>query len=133
MTEAELWEMFFLASGSSASAFGLLLTMLFAYLATAYFVGSRLTGFQALVVSSLFVFSSTLSTMGTYGGILRALDFIAQLQEIHPDKRFVFVASERMTYIFPALCGALCFLSIPVSLLFMYQIRKNPKLGASSD
>ena len=131
MTEAELWQLLMMASGSTSSSFNLLLTIVFAYLATAYFVGGRLTGFQTLVVSGLFVYSAAMSTLGLYGGLLRSLDFISQLQEIHPDEQFVI--GDSMSRVAPSLYAAVTFMAVPVSLLFMYQIRKNPKLGASSD
>ncbi len=38
-----------------------------------------------------------------------------------------------MSHVAPSLYSAVTFMAVPVSLLFMYQIRKNPKLGASSD
>jgi len=120
-----------MASGSTSSSFNLLLTIVFAYLATAYFVGGRLTGFQTLVVSGLFVYSAAMSTLGLYGGLLRTLDFISQLQQIHPDEQFVI--GDSMSRVAPSLYAAVTFMAVPVSLLFMYQIRKNPKLGASSD
>jgi hypothetical protein len=84
MTEAEIWQLLIMASGSASNSFSVLLTMVFAYLATAYFVGSRLTGFQTLVVSGLFVYSAAMSTLGLYGGLLRSLDFLSLLQEISP-------------------------------------------------
>jgi hypothetical protein len=58
MTEAELWEMFFEALSVTTSLFSVELTVNFAYLATAYFVGRRLSAFQTLVVSFLYVFGA---------------------------------------------------------------------------
>lgn len=49
----------------------------------------------------------------------------------HPDKQFV--VADSMSHVAPSLYSAVTFMAVPVSLLFMYQIRKNPKLGASSD
>ncbi|KPK54130.1 MAG: hypothetical protein AMJ63_04175 [Myxococcales bacterium SG8_38_1] len=125
MTEGELWEMMLAVAGNATSAFAGLTTMVFAYLAAAYMVGSRLTRFQALVVSSFFVFFATIATAGLYGTLARGIDFAARLQKIHPDKRLLM--DEALVY--PLL--ALCALTIPTSLFFMYQIRKKPKIGAS--
>ena len=53
MTEAEYFELLFMAFDSIIGTFSLLLSILFAYLATAFFIGSRLTRFQSMVVSFL--------------------------------------------------------------------------------
>jgi hypothetical protein len=55
MTEAELWHMALLATEDLQAILETLLTVLSAYLAAAYFVGKKLTRFQAALVSSLFV------------------------------------------------------------------------------
>ena len=114
-----------------AASFGAqLLTIVSAYLAVAYFVGSRLTRVQGLLVSLIFVGAAITTIAGIYGGSLRAVEFASQLQQIHPDR--LFMLAGRMGRLVPGLSAALNFSLIPVSLLFMYQIRKNPKLGASS-
>ena len=127
MSEAELWDMMFAIAGNATSAFAGLTTMVFAYLAAAYFVGSRLTGFQALVVSSFFVFFAGITTAGLYGTLNRGVDFAEQLQKLNPDRRFYM--DEPL--LFPLV--VLCALTIPTSVFFMYQIRRNPKTGASQE
>jgi hypothetical protein len=47
MTQAELWNMQLLAAANASEAFQGVVTIIFAYLVTAYFVGRRLTRFQA--------------------------------------------------------------------------------------
>jgi hypothetical protein len=56
----------------------------------------------------------------------RRLELAARLQEIHPD-RFLFISPG-----YVLVSGVLLALSIPVSLFFMYQMRRKPKLGAAS-
>jgi hypothetical protein len=55
MTEAEFLELSCDYAQNAQGLFGLLLTMLFAHLATAYFVGNRLSVSQVLIVSVWFV------------------------------------------------------------------------------
>ena len=81
MTEAELWEIFFEASSVATSVFSVVLTVNFAYLATAYFVGTRLSTFQTLVVSFLYVFGAGILTMSFAGMLNRGLEFGVDL---HP-------------------------------------------------
>ena len=130
MTEAELWELLVLFSGTGSNFGAQLLTVVSAYLAVAFFLGARLTRVQVLIVSVLFVGAATTTVTGIYGAILRAVEFASQLQEIHPDRRFVLTG--RMAQIVPAVSAAVNFSTVPASLFFMYQIRKNPKLGAAS-
>jgi hypothetical protein len=130
MTEAELWGLLISFSERGANFGAQLLTIVSAYLAVAYFIGSRLTGVQALVVSVIFAGAAITTVAGIYGGTLRAVEMASQLQQIHPDR--LFMLAGRMGRLIPGLSAALTFSLIPVSLLFMYQIRKNPKLGASS-
>ena len=53
----------------------------------------------------------------------------AELQQMHPDR--LFLLAGRTGRVAPGLAAILEFTVIPVSLFFMYQIRKNPKLGAT--
>jgi len=124
MTEAELWELMFLEVGNSASAFNALLTIVFAYLATGYFVGRKLTVFQALGVSVLFIWSATMTALSVHGNLNRALWIVEQLAQLHPDEQFV------LNRIFVHSFSVMATLSISVSLFFMYQIRKTPEVGA---
>jgi hypothetical protein len=130
MTEAQLWGLLISFSERGDSFGTQLLTIVSAYLAVAYFVGSRLTRVQGLVVSLIFAGSAITTIAGLYGAVLRAAEVASQLQQIHPDK--LFILAGRMGRTLPGLAAALELSLIPVSLFFMYQIRMNPKLGASS-
>jgi len=131
MTEAELWGLLVAFTERGASFGAQLLTIVSAYLAVAYFIGSRLTRVQVLVVSAIFVGAAIITVAGIYGATLRAVEFATQLQRVHPDR--LFLLAGRMGRVVPGLSAALELSIIPVSLFFMYQTRKNPKLGASSD
>lgn len=129
MTEAELWGLLVSFSEQGASFGAQLLTIVSAYLAVAYLIGSRLTRVQALLVSVIFAGAAVTSVAGVYGATLRAVEMAAELQQMHPDRLFLLVG--RMGRVAPGLAAILEFTVIPVSLFFMYQIRKNPKLGAT--
>ena len=130
MTEAQLWGLLISFSERGDSFGAQLLTIVSAYLAVAYFIGGRLTRVQGLVVSLIFAGAAITTVAGIYGAVLRAAEVASQLQQIHPDK--LFILAGRMGRLAPGLSVALNLSLVPVSLFFMYQIRKNPKLGASS-
>ena len=130
MTEAQLWGLLISFSERGDSFGAQLLTIVSAYLAVAYFIGSRLMRVQGLVVSLIFAGAAMTTVAGIYGAVLRAAEVASQLQQIHPDK--LFILAGRMGRLAPGLSVALNLSLVPVSLFFMYQIRKNPKLGASS-
>ncbi len=123
MSEAEIYELALMTFDSSANQLGLLLTLIFAYLATAYFVGGRLTRFQTAVVSFLFIVGSSILTLALYGTMQRSISFVERLRDLYPDE--VFVMSETWAVSMTTLLA----LAIPVCLFFMYQIRRQPRLG----
>jgi hypothetical protein len=104
-----------MAFDTIGSNFSLLLSILFAYLATAFFVGNRLTGFQSMVVSFLFIFAATIMVAATYGSMQRALSFVDHLRQLHPEEFFMMSAP------FANALLVLMSLSIPVSLYFLYK------------
>ncbi len=127
MTEVETYELMFMAFESTVDDFGLLLSILFAYLATAFFIGHRLNRFQSFVVSFLFVFAAALMVAATYGSMQRALNFVERLRQLHPEQFFMMSAPFANSLL------VLMALSIPVSLYFMLQIRRNPTLRAGTE
>lgn len=58
MTEAEIIELMAVNGANAITAFTVYISFTFAFLATAYFVGSQLTPFQATVCSGLYVISA---------------------------------------------------------------------------
>ena len=56
MTEAELWHMHLLAGENTFIGMENVATIIFAYLAAAYFVGGKLSRFQAALATVFFVF-----------------------------------------------------------------------------
>ena len=126
MTEAELWELMAANVGNGSSMFSALLTLIFAYLATAYLVGRKLTVFQTLIVSALFIWGAGMAALSVHGNMNRALWFVQQLARLHPDESFLLNRSFIHSF------SIMAALSIAVSLYFMYRVRRNPKLDTGS-
>jgi hypothetical protein len=58
MTEAEVLETFAVIGANAIAAFTIYTSFTFAFLATAFFVGSKLTSFQSIVASGLYIVSA---------------------------------------------------------------------------
>jgi hypothetical protein len=58
MTEAEALELAVMCVDNALSCFSIYVTMTFAYMTVSYLVGSRLSTFQTLVLSGLYMISS---------------------------------------------------------------------------
>jgi hypothetical protein len=127
MTQAELWQLQLLASANTAEAFQGVVTIIFAYLVTAYFVGRRLSQFQAAMVTFFFVLGTTGASFMTFVEFRRAAMFMEQLTS-----QFGVQSISPNAVVIP-LYAALMALLIPASVFFMYQIRRNPRVGARPD
>ena len=124
MTQAELWQLQLMAVSNSIDGIGVLLTVLSGYLLVAYFVGHRLSRYQAALVSTFFVLGAGLGAFMTFVQLRRAFYFIEQLSSQYGVRSYM--PNTVMTY----LGGTLLCLLVPAALFFMYQIRRNPSLGA---
>ena len=72
MTTYELADLSLSSFANMASNYAIFLTAVSAYLAVAYFVGAKLTGTQAVMLTGLFLFASSVSiwamlSFGVYG------------------------------------------------------------------
>lgn len=124
MTEAELWHMHLLAVENTSSGLEGVMTIIFAYLATAYFAGHRLTRLQAAFVSVFFVFGASVASFMALVEFRRAAYFIDRLSS-----RFG-VESISPNDIVISLFAVVLALFIPASVLFMYQRRRNIQPGS---
>ena len=127
MTEAELWHMTLLTVEDMQAIFETLLTIFFAYLAAAYFVGKKLTRFQAALVSSFFVSAAGVSGFMALVMWRRLAYFLDQLIDRFGVESF---APNRPLMAFFAIMLALF---IPACVSFMYQIRRHPQLGGEQE
>ena len=126
MTEAELWQLQLLAAANTEQAFQGVLTIIFAYLVTAYFVGRRLTPFQSALVSLFFLLGAAGASFMAIVEFRRAAMFMEQLT-----RQFGVVSISPNAVVIP-LYAVLMGLLIPAAVFFMYQIRRNPELGGAS-
>ena len=103
--------------------FSLYLTVICAYLVVAYMVGSKLSGRQALIVSTLFIFAAGGQTWGMYASLIRAKEYLAEKARLFylTDYEQNFEANT-VVWIFILALGILA------SLYFMWSVR-HPKTG----
>lgn len=127
MTEAELWHMMLLAVEDLAANLETLLTVVFAYLATAHFVGKKLSRFQAVLVSVFFVFAA--GTAGFMALVMwrRATYFVDQLVGRFGVESF---APNQFLIVLFAIVLALL---VPACVFFMYQSRRHEILATDGD
>lgn len=126
MAEAELWQLQLLAAANTAEAFQGVLTIIFACLATAYFVGRRLSRFQSALVSLLFLLGAVGASFMSIVEFRRAALFMEQLTS-----RFGVESISPNAVIIP-LYAVLMGLLISAAVFFMHQIRRNPEFGGAS-
>jgi hypothetical protein len=69
MTEAEALELVAMYTANAHTSFTMYISFTFAYLATAFFVGSRLTNYQAMAASGLYFISATAVVMALIANI----------------------------------------------------------------
>lgn len=84
MTEYEILDLLANESAQSATQFTLYLSVLFAYLVTAYFVGARLTVTQVFILSSLYIFVNAAQSWGMHLTMSRVEELLNKKAEISP-------------------------------------------------
>jgi hypothetical protein len=123
MSEAEIWQLMFMAVDSSLGCVAAILTMCFAYIAAAYFEGNKLSRTQALVITLIFVGGAGMMTVALFGTLSRYYQFNMLVRHLYPDERFVAGA-----YFVRVWTGLMVTIAL-ASVFFMYQIRRNPQLA----
>jgi hypothetical protein len=76
MTEAEILELLEISTANSFSGFTMYISVMFAYVVTAYFVGKKLSFMQVALVSGLFLFGAFASTGATVISLARAAGYV---------------------------------------------------------
>jgi hypothetical protein len=123
MTEAELWHMHLLAVENANTGFEALMTLVFAFLATAYFVGPRLTRLQAALLSMFFLVGAGVGTFLTLVEFRRAAFFMERLTQQFS------VDSISPNNILILLMAVVLTLFIPGAIMFLYQMRHRGSSG----
>ena len=125
MTEAELWHMQLLAVENTFTGLDNVATIIFAYLATAYFVGSKLSRFQAALATAFFVAIASVSSLYAFTEYRRNVYFLRELTE-----NFGVSSMVPNDLIMPVGAVVLALL-IPACVYFMYQVRKISRPGGA--
>ena len=126
MTEAELWHMHLLAVENTFIGMENVATIIFAYLATAYFVGSKLSRFQAALATVFFVSVASMFSAFAFTEYRRIVYFLRKLKENYG-------VSEMLPNDAILPVGAIVLaLLIPACVYFMYQVRRNAKTVEST-
>ena len=101
------------------AAFTLYLTMLSAYLVTAYVVGKNLTRDQLLIITIVFLVAVEMFAVGTFGVARRAAWTSKELSSVSPDYPFTFPGWGPYSLLLIMQIG------IAASLKFMLDIRRS--------
>jgi hypothetical protein len=88
MTEAELFELVFIAGTTALTGFSLFITVSFAYITAAHFLGSRLSKNEVSIVSLLYLLSAlifysvTMANVSAMGSLQQELAFSEAYQRV---------------------------------------------------
>jgi hypothetical protein len=69
MTEAEIFELVFIAGTTALTSYSLFITFCFAYLTAAHFLGSRLSPLEVSIVSAIFSLSALMTISVTMANV----------------------------------------------------------------
>ena len=120
MTEYEIVDALGTYSSGMQSWAALYMSLVTAFLATAYLAGKKLTKSQVLIVGACFVFFACMAVFGVLGLGFRMAEFAAELGELRPDSMYM----SRVEGIW--FFGFMMLFGIIVSLKFMWDVR-HPK------
>ena len=118
MSEAELLESSASYMGLSLDVLSFYMTVTSGYLIVAFLAGSKLSGLQTNIVSTLYVFMAAVCTYGLFGLLSRATQLSAQHAALSDN-----LTSYASTLI-PLVLSATMAGGILASLIFMWNIRK---------
>jgi len=127
MTEAELWHMHLLAVENTSAGLEGVATIVFAYLAAAYFVGAKLSRFQATLATVFFVLAGAISSFFAFVEYRRAVYFMQELGANYG------VESIAPNSVLVPVIGVMLVLLIPACVYFLYQTRKMAKTGSTPE
>ena len=118
VTEYEILDLVGGESAQSATQFTLYLSVLFAYLVTAYFVGDRLTRAQVFLLSGLYIFVNLAQAWGMILTMNRVGELMERKAEISP------LTDWEAGYVgYGKLWAIAMVLGVLASLYFMWNVR----------
>ena len=123
MSEAELFELIFVAGSTAMTAIGVYITFTFAYLTVAYFAGAALSGQETLIASALYVTSALMTFSVAMANISAMGSFQQELTQSTVYQNIIFFMDADIYLIGVPI---IVFGGIGVCLYFMWGIR-HPK------
>jgi len=118
MTESEVIESAFIMAEGAVSVLAIYISVIFAYLAAAYFVGKNLTRYQASVFTGLFVATETIATASLTASVLGWEKLVALYPSVLNTIPFFTLG------IWHKCMAGLLTVGIVAGLYFMHNIRK---------
>lgn len=122
MTEVEAFEFTAVYIANAHTALTLYISFTFSYLVTAYIVGIKLTNFQVMVASFLYLFASGSAVLSMLGNIEWMGIAIEHSGALAPKGM---IQSQEFWELY---LGALTIFGMLISLYFMWNVR-HPKTG----
>ena len=119
MTEAEVLELAANYSSNAMTAFTIYISFTFAYLITAFYVGKKLTAFQVVTASGLYVVSVG-STVLAVIGALQVQYAIQDTKDTVLDRFPIWTGGLWISYM-----GTILIIGILISLYFMWNVRHS--------
>ena len=121
MTEADLMQAAQSVASNAIAIFAVYITVLGAYLVTAYTIGAKLTPLQLIIVNGLFVVFSALSIWSVLTTFLVAESYFAEIYLINPNRG----VSSNPEFIWIGL--VINSLAALACMLFMWDVRKSSR------
>lgn len=120
MSEAELFELVFIAGTTAMTAFSFFITFTFAYLTVAYFIGPKLSTLEVAIVSGVYLIGAG-QTFSVIMANVSAMDsFQQELSSSVVYDRIMFFM-DATNYI--VLAPVLCFFAVLICFYFMWSVR----------
>jgi hypothetical protein len=121
VTEAEIFELMFIAGSTALTALGLFLTFTFAYLTVAYFVGSRLSKTEVLIVSGVYLIANLMVVSVAMANISAMGSFQLEIENSDVYQRILFFMDAD---IYLVLAPIVFLLGTLVCFFFMWGVRR---------
>ncbi len=119
MSEAEVIELSIGFGANAISTFTLFISMTFAYLTLCHFVGAKLSRFQSIAISIVYVIGATAPAASAYTHMAA----IQKLQSKYPSLLDSIPGFDMEPWLIWEPIGVLSI--IGMSLYFMYEVRRN--------
>ena len=121
MTEADLVEHAQMAYGNATASFAILLSVISAYLVTAYLAGRELKSSQVVMINFFFIVSCVITVGTIFGFISAGINSSLEAFSLNPERGVV--------TLHPSMSVIVCFFDLALilgSLKFMWDVR-HPK------